>query len=102
MKARAMPISSRTAEERLAACLPANSPRMREERSATDWQTLASCADSCGSAGCITHDAIGARASLQASRVVQIVKMGDRLAHCEEGLVRVERAAEEEAEKVAS
>src|SRR5947207_2324589 len=101
MKARAMPISSRTAEERLAACLPANSPRMREERSATDWQIFASSADSLGSAGCITHDAIRPARALQAPGVVQIVKMGDRLAHREERLVRVERPAEEEPEQVA-
>src|SRR5260221_314675 len=101
MKARAMPISSRTAEERLAACFCANSPRMREERSATDWQTLASSADSWGSAGCIAHDAIGAERTLQAGRVVEGMQMGYRLAHREEGLVRIERPPEEKAEQLA-
>src|ERR1051326_2522791 len=101
MNARAMPISSRTAEERLCACFCAKSPRMREVRSATDWQTLASSADSFGSAGCIPHDAICAGAALQASRVVKIVKMGYRLAHGEESLVRVERPAKQHAEQLA-
>src|SRR5882672_2783164 len=109
MNALAMPISSRTAEDMLCACFCANSPRILEERSATDCTTRASSAASEGffvafvfrSAGCISHDAIVTLRLLQASGIVQIVQVGDRLAHGEEGLVRVERPLEEHRQKLA-
>src|SRR5712692_1114030 len=101
MNALAMPISSRTAEESPSACFWANLPRILEERSATDWHTLASSADSLGSAGCIAHDAISAARALCAAGVVQVVQVGYRLAHREESLVGVERAAKQHAEEIA-
>src|SRR4051794_31877285 len=105
MNALAMPISSRTAEDMLCACFCAKSPRIFEERAATDWTTRASSALSgvafFRSAGCIPHDAIVTLRLLQAPGVVQIVQMGDRLPHGEEGLVRVERALEEHRQQLA-
>src|SRR5216683_1955797 len=101
MNALAMPISSRTAEERPSACFWANSPRILEERSATDWQTLASSADSVESAGCISHDAISAARALQAPGVVEVMQMGYGLAHGKESLMRIERAAEQQRQELA-
>src|SRR6185503_7572729 len=101
MNALAMPISSRTAEERLWVCLRAKSPRMREERSATLCAIFASSAVSVGSAGCISHDAIGAGGALCVPRVVKVVQVGYRLAHGEEGLVRVQRAPEQHRQQLA-
>src|SRR5712692_6438996 len=101
MNALAMPISSRTAEERPSACFRANSPRILEERSATDWQTLASSADSVESAGCISHDAISAARALQASGVVEVMQMGYGLAHGKESLMRIERTAEQQRQEIA-
>src|SRR5947207_7332476 len=105
MNALAMPISSRTAEDMLSACFCAKSPRIFEERSATDCTTRASSALSgvffFRSAGCIAHDAILALRLLQAAGIVQIVQMGDRLAHGEERLVRIERPLEEYGQQLA-
>src|SRR5688500_2107121 len=100
MKALAMPISSRTAEDTPSACFCTNSPKIVEERSATFWQTfassfasvlLASSSASFLSACCISHDAINAEGALCSAGVVQVVQVGYRLAHGEEGLVRIER-----------
>src|SRR5882724_2089322 len=100
MKAFATPISSRTAADMDWVCFRANSPRILEERSATCWQTLASSWPSLGLtafwlAGCIPHDAIGARSTLCFTRVVKIVQMSYRLAHREERLMRVKRTTEQ-------
>src|SRR5690349_15867877 len=100
MNALAMPISSRAAAERLCACLCTNSPRMREERSATSCAIFASSAVSAGSAGCIAHDAIGAGRALHFAGVIEVVQVGYRLAHGEERLVRVQLAAKEHAQQV--
>src|SRR5688500_1569562 len=97
MKALAMPISSRTAEDMSSACRCANSPRILDERSATCWHTFASSAASFGLTGCIPHDAIIGLGTRGAPGVVEIVQVGYRLAHREERLVRVERAAEKHA-----
>src|SRR5262245_42705838 len=88
-----MPISSRIADESDCACFWAKSPRILEDRSATDCTTFES---TCG----ITHDAIGSIGALQSPGVVEIVQMGDRLAHREEGLVRVERPAEQNVQQL--
>src|SRR5690349_2676815 len=101
MNALAMPISSRTAEERLSVCLRAKSLRMREERSATVWAILASSAVTVGSAGCISHDAIDPRRARCLPRVVEVVQVGYRLAHGEERLVRVQGPAEEHRQQLA-
>src|SRR3989440_8615915 len=101
MNARAMPISSRTAAERLSVCFWANSPRILEERSATVWAIFASSAASVWSAGCITHDAIRAGGALCLPGVVQVVQVGYRLSHGEEGLVGIERPPEEQGEQLA-
>src|SRR5687767_1219033 len=53
MKALAMPISSRTAEDTPSACFCTNSPRILEERCATSWHTSASACASVLSACCI-------------------------------------------------
>src|SRR3954468_10515332 len=95
MNALAMPISSRRAADIDSACLRAKSPRIREERSATCWATFASSADSEGLAGCISHDAIRTRGALRLAGVVKVVQVGYRLAHGEERLMGVERAAKE-------
>src|SRR5688572_22176370 len=112
MKALAMPSSSRIADDRLSACLCEKSPMMREERSATSCSTRAisswlaafaaafAAAFSDGLTGCIPHDAIGADRAARAARVVQVMQMGYRLAHREEGLVQVERPAKQHAEQV--
>src|SRR5688572_6618099 len=100
MNALAMPISSRTAADRLCDCLRAKSPRILEDLSATSRQTLASSSVSFWSAGCIPHDAIRIDPALRPSRVVQVVQVGYRLAHGEERLVRVERPAEQDPEQV--
>src|SRR5262245_31244925 len=98
MYARAMPISSRTAAESDCACFWVKSARIFEERSATERTSVASTfVSACG----ITHDAIGSIGALQAPGIVEIVQMGDRLAHGEEGLVRVERPAEKQPEQLA-
>src|SRR5574338_667674 len=101
MNALAMPISSRTAAESACVCFCTKSPRMREERSATSCAIFESSAVSTGSAGCIAHDAIGARGARGFAGVVKIVQVGYRLAHGEERLVRVELAAEKHAEELA-
>src|SRR5690242_5383699 len=100
MNALAMPSSSRIAEESISPCFCTTSPRMREERSATDCATRASSALSVGLAGCIPHDAIRAGDALCFPGIVEIVQMSYRLAHCEKSLVRVERAAEKHGQKV--
>src|SRR4051812_17356423 len=100
MNALAMPSSSRIAAESDALCFWTKSPRMREERSATCWATLASSALSVGLAGCIPHDAISAGGTLRLARVVEIVQVGYRLAHGEKSLVRVERPPEEHRQEV--
>src|SRR5205809_2322023 len=94
MYALAMPISSRIAAESDCACFWAKSARIFDERSATDCTTFGS---TCG----IAHDAIVALRTLQASGVVEVMQMGYRLAHREEGLVRVERPAKEQPEQIA-
>src|SRR5690348_6328383 len=101
MNALAMPISSRTAEERLCVCFCTKSPRMREERSATSWAILDSSAFSTGLAGCIAHDAIGAGGALGVAGIIKIMQVGYRLAHREESLVGVELAPEQHAEQLA-
>src|SRR5690349_8068137 len=101
MNARAMPISSRMAAESDWVCFCANSPRMREERSATSCAIRDSSAVSTGSADCIAHDAIGARRPPGLAGVVKIVQVGYRLAHGEERLVRVELAAKEHRQQIA-
>src|SRR3990170_6503461 len=100
MKALAMPISSRTAEDMSSACRCANSPRILDERSATCWHTFASSAASFGLTCCIAHDAIIALGTRGAPGVVQIVQVGYRLAHREEGLERIQRAAEQDAQQL--
>src|SRR5688572_10301021 len=100
MNALAMPISSRTAEDMSSACRLANSPRILEHRSATCWLTFASSALSVVLAGCITHDAIFAPGTRCASCVVEVVQVGYRLAHREESLVRVQRAAKQHAQEL--
>src|SRR6185503_11923181 len=94
MYALAMPISSRIAAESDSACFREKSARIFDERSATDCTTLAS---TCG----IAHDAIRAIGPLQAPGVVEVMQMGYRLAHREEGLVRVERPAEQQPQQLA-
>src|SRR5437867_6938819 len=101
MNALAMPISSRTAADMLSVCFRANSPRILDERSATVCAIFASSADSLGSAGCITHDAIRPRRALCLAGVVQVVQVGYRLAHGEKSLVRIERPAKQHAEQLA-
>src|SRR5438067_11304697 len=100
MNALAMPSSSSIAAESDAVCFCTKSPRMREERSATCWATLASSALSVGLAGCIPHDAISAGGTLHLARVVKIVQVGYRLAHCEKSLVGVERPPEEHRQQI--
>src|SRR5688500_13830465 len=102
MNALAMPISSRTAGDRLCDCFRAKSARILDERCATSPQTLASFSVSLGSAGCIAHDAIRIDAALCPSCVVEVVQVGYRLAHREECLVGVERAAEQDREQLTS
>src|ERR1044071_8847919 len=94
MYALAMQISSRIADERDWACFWAKSARILDERSATDCTTFGS---TCG----IAHGAIGTLGPLQASGVVEIMQMGYRFAHGEEGLVRVERPAKQQPEQLA-
>src|SRR6478672_8867481 len=101
MNALAMPSSSRITEDIISPCLRTTSPRMREERSATDWATRASSALSVGLAGCIPHDAIRSGCALCLTRVVQIVQVGYRLAHCKKSLVRVQRAAKHHRQELA-
>src|SRR5258708_38898964 len=101
MYALAMPISSRIAADRLSVCFWANFSRILEERSATCWQTFASSSLSFRLAGCIAHDAIRAGGALCVAGVVEIVQMGYRLAHREEGLVRIERPPEEHRQQIA-
>src|SRR4249920_1831126 len=99
MNALAIPSSSRTAEDRLAACFCAKSPRMRDERSATAWRI---CACSAWSGGCIAHDAIVARLARGAAGIVEVVQVGYRLAHREKRLVQVELPLREQhAQKLA-
>src|SRR4051812_15934818 len=100
MNALAMPISSRVAADMLCACFFAKSPRIFEERSATSWYTLASSSVSFGSAGCISHDAIWTGRSLRFARVVKVVQVGYRLAHGEEGLVRIQRPLEQDRQQL--
>src|SRR5947207_10520253 len=100
MNALAMPSSSRIAADSISPCFWTTSPRMREERSATDWATRASSALSVGLAGCIPHDAIRAGGAPCLAGVVEIVQMSYRLAHCEKSLVRVERAAKKHRQQV--
>src|SRR5687767_5292261 len=100
MNALAMPISSRTAEDMPSACLAANSLRIFEERSATCWQTFASSSASFGLTCCIAHDAIIATGTLRTPGVVEVVQVGYRLAHRKEGLVGVERAAEQDGQQL--
>src|SRR5688572_21557013 len=88
-----MPISSRIADESDWACFWVKSARIFEERSATDCTTLGS---TCG----IAHDAIGTLGALQAPGVIEIVQMGDRFAHGEESLARVERPAKQQAKQI--
>src|SRR5258708_2513660 len=90
-----MPSSSRVAEDRLSPCFCANSPRMREERSATSCITLAR-----SSGWLISHDAVGAWSALRLAGVVEIVQVRDRLAHGEKDLVGVQRAPVQHAEQV--
>src|SRR3954463_8827981 len=101
MNALAMPISSRRAADMDSACFRANSPRMRDERSATCWATFASSADSDGFAGCISHDAIGTGGALRLARVVKVVQVGYRLTHGEERLVGIERTPEQDRQELA-
>src|SRR5919198_3454219 len=101
MNALAMPSSSRITEESISPCFMTTSPRMREERSATDCATRASSALSVGLAGCIPHDAIRFGCALCHTRVVEVVQVGYRLAHREKGLVRIERAAKHHRQQVA-
>src|SRR5581483_2285278 len=101
MNALAMPSSSRIAEDSISPCFWTTSPRMREERSATDCATRASSALSVGLAGCIPHDAIRAGGALCFAGVIQIVQMSYRLAHCEKSLVRVERPTKEHRQQIA-
>src|SRR4051794_538003 len=89
MNALAMPSSSRMAEDRLAACFCAKSPRIRDERSATAWRSLA-CSSWLG--GCITHDAIAALLARRAAGVVEVMQVGYRLAHREKRLVQIQLA----------
>src|SRR5260221_14155874 len=106
MNAFAMPISSRTAADMDWLCFWANSPRILEERSATCWKTLASSwlsfwltAGCFG--GCIPHDAICTCGTLFFTRVVEIMQVSYRLAHCEEPFVRIKRPPGEKREKIA-
>src|SRR3954463_7776157 len=100
MNALAMPSSSRIAADRISPCFWTTSPRMREERSATDWATRASSALSVGLAGCIPHDAIRAGGAPCLPGVIEVVQMSYRLAHCEKSLVRVERPAKKHRQQV--
>src|SRR5512134_3977014 len=99
MKALAIPISSRTAEDTVSACFCTKSPRIFDERSATSWQTFASSSVSVLLASCISHDAIIAQRALCTAGIVQVVQVGDRLAHCKKCLMRVKRPAEQHAEQ---
>src|SRR5580765_6019492 len=101
MNALAMPSSSRITEDSISPCFWTTSPRMREERSATDCATRASSALSVGLAGCIPHDAISAGGAPCFPGVVQVVQMSYRLAHCEKSLVRVERPTKEHRQQLA-
>src|ERR687887_928449 len=101
MNALAMPSSSRITEESISACFWTTSPRIREERSATDCATRASSALSVGLAGCIPHDAIRFGCTLCLTRVVEVVQVGYRLAHGEKSLVRIERAAKHHRQQLA-
>src|SRR5690242_13110175 len=87
MNALPMPISSRAAAARLSACFAAKSEKIL--------------AGSMGSAAGVAHDAVFADAASCASRIVQVMQVRDRLAHGEEGLVRVELAAKQHAEQLA-
>src|SRR5581483_8072532 len=100
MNALAIPISSRMAAERLCVCFCTNSPRMREERSATSWVIFESSALSAGSAGCIAHDAIAAGRALCLAGVIEVVQVGYRLSHGEKHLVRIELAPEQHRQQV--
>src|SRR5262245_38314620 len=100
MNALAMPISSRTAADMSSACLRTKSPRILDERSATWWQTFANSSVSVLSAGCISHDSVIAERTLGTARIVQVVQVGNRLAHRKEGLVRVERPPEQHGEQL--
>src|SRR2546429_6363869 len=100
MNALAIPSSSRITPESISPCLRTTSPRMREERSATDWATRASSALSVGLAGCIPHDAIRPGGALCLAHVIQVVQVGYRLAHGEKSLMRVERPAKHHAEEL--
>src|SRR5688500_2534537 len=101
MNALAMPSSSRIAEARRCACFCGKSLRMREERAATSCSTRAISPCSFSAGGCISHDAIGAERAARSAGIVQVMQMGYRLAHGEEGLVRVERPPEQHAEQLA-
>src|SRR3954463_6025024 len=101
MNALAMPSSSRIAADSISPCFWTTSPRMREERSATDCATRASSALSVGLAGCIPHDAIRARGTPRFPGVIQVVQMSYRLAHCEKSLVRIERPTKEHRQQIA-
>src|SRR5215210_3939652 len=100
MNALAMPISSRTAEDMSSAWRLANSPKILDARSATCCVTFASSSASFLLTCCISHDAIFTPRTLCAPGVVQIMQMGYGLAHREERLVRVERAAEQHAQQI--
>src|SRR5262245_60160510 len=90
-----MPSSSRTAEDMPPACFCAKSLSRREERSATSCTTL-----EMSSGWLIAHHPVGAGGAARLAGVVKVVQVGDGLAHGEEGLVRVERAAEQHAEQL--
>src|SRR5918996_3307675 len=100
MNALAMPISSRTAEDMLSAWCCTKSPRILEERCATSCATRASSSFSLLAGGCISHDPIIAKRSLRSAGIVQVMQMGYRLAHGEEGLVQIQRPAEQDAEQL--
>src|SRR6185503_21219272 len=90
----------RTAEDTPSACFCTKSPRILEERSATDWHTFASSWASFLSACCISHDAIISEGALCSAGIVQVMQMGYRLAHGEKHLVRVERPAKQHPEQL--
>src|SRR5262249_17517179 len=101
MNALAMPSSSRIAADIISPCFWTTSPRMREERSATDCATRASSALSVGLAGCIPHDAIRSGCALCLTRVLKMVQVGYPLSNREKSLVRVERAAKHHGQQLA-
>src|SRR4051795_11575284 len=86
----------------------AKSARSLPERSATSAKTRAASAGS--GVGCccadmlsglrIADDAVGSYAARETAVGVQVVQVGHRLAHREEDLVRVERAAEQGPEDI--